>query len=230
MRRDARASTPAYDSTPDRRRARLTRRGDLTPEERFERSARFWSRAFPRRWRETHGDELLAVQQDVALAAAEATGAAVPNRVDADEIRALLVAGWGLRWRERPPLWRVVLYRFGLRLPARYWWWVADDIRGVLYSVRSYVWSMGLVYCVVAVIVGGFALFEGKPVGGYLPSFFSSWLFWGVIAALLIPPATFLRESRTRDAWYRHVVYGNVPEHMLPVPASPDPRDAEPTL
>ncbi|MHA7134801.1 hypothetical protein [Oerskovia turbata] len=222
MRRDARAATPAHDSTPGRRRARLTRRGDLTPDERFERSARFWARAYPRRWRETHGDELLAVQQDVALAVAEATGAAVPDRVDADEVRALLVAGWGLRWRERPPLWRVVLYRFGLRLPARYWWWVADDIRGALYSVRDALWAVGLIY---GSTTGGLAVYAaavGRPFADVMPDIFVTWFFWGVVGAVVLAAATFQREYRTRTAWYRHVVYGNVPEHMLPAAVPPD--------
>ena len=192
------------------------RRRDLTPHERFERSARFWARAYPRRWREVHGDELLAVQQDVALAVAEATGAPVPDRLGVDEIRGLLRAGWGLRWRERPPLWRWVLYRFGLRLPARYWWWVADDIRGAFYSVRDAVSPLVLIYSPMLVVLMGYAWFTGRPVADYWPTFLSSGFFWFFVVLLLIPPATFLRKSRTRDAWYRHVVYGNAPAQMRP--------------
>lgn len=205
------------------------RRGDLTPEERFERSARFWARAYPRRWREVHGDELLAVQQDVAQAAAEATGSPFPERLSADEIRSLLRAGWGQRWRERPPLWRWALYRLGLRLPARYWWWVADDIRGALYSVRDTVWGMGLIY---GSMTGGLAVYAaavGRPVADVVPAFLSTWYFWVVVGGVVLAAATFQREYRTRSAWYRHVVYGNVPDEMSPATASPDPRDAAPT-
>ncbi|KRD35680.1 hypothetical protein ASE27_12885 [Oerskovia sp. Root918] len=190
------------------------RRRDLTPHESFERSARFWARAYPRRWREVHGDELLAVQQDVALAVAEATGAPVPDRLGVDEIRGLLRAGWGLRWRERPPLWRWVLYRFGLRLPARYWWWVADDIRGAFYSVRDVVWTLALGYGTMLTTIAGYALIAGEPVAAYWPAFFASGFFWAFLAVLLLLAGTLMRKSRTRDAWYRHVVYGNVPEQM----------------
>ncbi|MFJ4108179.1 DUF5313 family protein [Oerskovia enterophila] len=193
------------------------RRRDLTRHESFERSARFWARAYPRRWREVHGDELLAVQQDVALAVAEATGAPVPDRLSVDEVRGLLRAGWGLRWRERPPLWRWVLYRFGLRLPARYWWWVADDIRGAFYSVRDYVWTTVMSWGFIFGLFGVIDLFVDLPgTFRFLDTLFAAWQFWVFFAALALLSGTLMRKSRTRDAWYRHVVYGNVPEQMRP--------------
>ncbi|MGW6003684.1 hypothetical protein ACWFNS_18020 [Oerskovia enterophila] len=196
------------------------RRRDLTVDERFERSARSWARAYPRRWREVHGDELLAVQQDVARAAAEATGAPAPDRLSTDEIRSLLRAGWGLRWRERPPLWRWVLYRFGLRLPARYWWWVADDIRGTFYSVRDTTWTLVLIYGPMLMAIAGYALIAGEPVADYWPTFLSTWYFWALVVIIVGSTGTVFRESRTRTAWYRHVVYGNVPEPMRLMTAS----------
>ncbi|MEK8226169.1 hypothetical protein NKG05_08990 [Oerskovia sp. M15] len=202
--------------------------GRPDPGERLERSTRFWARAYPRRWREVHGDELLAVQQDVALAAAEATGAPAPTRLSADEIRGLLRAGWGLRWREHPPLWRWVLYRFGLRLPARYWWWVADDIRGAFYAVRDYACCVGLMYGLMAAIIGSYALIAGEPGVDYWPGFWSSWVSWAVVALVALSSGTVFRKSRTRDAWYRHVVYGNVPDVMRPALASPNPRTPHP--
>ncbi|QDW62130.1 hypothetical protein [Oerskovia sp. KBS0722] len=205
------------------------RHRDLTADERFERSARFWARAYPRRWREVHGDELLAVQQDVAHAAAEAAGAPAPDRLCADEIRSLLRAGWGLRRRERPPLWRWVLYRFGLRLPAAYWWWVADDIRGAFYSARDAAWTLLLIYSPLLTVLAGYAWVTGRPLADLWPTFLTTWYFWAFVVAVVIASGTAFRESRTRTAWYRHVVYGNVPEPMRLPSASPDPRDAEPT-
>ncbi|QAY62237.1 hypothetical protein ET495_01935 [Xylanimonas allomyrinae] len=38
------------------------------PRTRFERSARFWVNAYPLRWREAHGDELLGVLEEVVRA------------------------------------------------------------------------------------------------------------------------------------------------------------------
>ncbi|MBE7701685.1 hypothetical protein H9623_15435 [Oerskovia sp. Sa1BUA8] len=205
------------------------RRRGLAPEERFERSARFWARAYPRRWREIHGEELLAVQRDVALAAAEATGKPAPDRLPPEEIRSLLRAGWGLRLRERPPLWRWVLYRFGLRLPARYWWWVADDIRGAFYSVRDALWGMVLIYGGMTAGLAVYAVVVGRQVTDVVPPIYATWFFWGVVGAVVMMAATFQREYRTRTAWYRHVVYGNVPEQMRSVAVAPAPRGAGPT-
>ena len=51
----------------------------------------------------------------------------------------------------------------------------------------------------------------------------------GVVGAVVMMAATFQREYRTRTAWYRHVVYGNVPEQMRSVAVAPAPRGAGPT-
>ena len=96
---------------------------------RFERSARFWLRAYPRRWREARAEELLAVLADVAGPDA--------RRLDARAAVDLVRAGWATRWRGRPPWWRWALYRgFDVRLPAAWREWVYDDLRGALWPVR----------------------------------------------------------------------------------------------
>jgi hypothetical protein len=215
VRGDTHASTPASD-----RRAGLMRRGDLTPDERFERSARFWARAYPRRWREAHGDELLAVQQDVAQAVAEAAEAPLPTRLGASEIRALIVAGWGLRWREHPPLWRWVIYRLlDVRLPARYWWWVADDIHGVLYPWRAALSSMafiaGLWFVPWLIVRFGFGSTNYFGIGG------DPWAYLALLVVGLLAGFTF-RKTRVRKAWRRHVMEGNMPLPLhAPAPLPP---------
>jgi hypothetical protein len=202
------------------------RRRDLTPDERFERSARFWARAYPRRWREVHGDELLAVQQDVARAAAGAAGAPVPDRLSTDEVRSLLRAGWGLRRRERPPLWRWVLYRcFDVRLPARYWWWVADDIHGALYTWRTAYASpvlLALIWSAPSVLAR-LGLWGGAYAGLLVED---RWMFLALFTVGLLAGFTF-RKTRIRNGWRRHVMEGNMPSPpWVPTPLPPaDARD-----
>lgn len=216
------------------------RRRDLTADERFERSARFWARAYPRRWREVHGDELLAVQQDVAHAAAEAAGAPAPDRLSADEVRSLLRAGWGLRWREHPPLWRWLLYRcFDVRLPEKYWWWVADDIHGAAYAFRA---QAGVVAMLVLVTTWPTPVAFLTGQGLYVPTYLSSWYWWAFMALTIALGGTAFRKDRVRRAWRRHVMEGNMPlppraaaplppgvERQAPTSGSLDPRAAEPT-
>lgn len=106
----------------------------------FERSARFWMRAYPRRWRAARGEELLGVLTDLAGPGARHLG-----------IRSalgLVVAGWGTRWRGRPPLGPWLRYRLdGAALPREYRPWVADDIAGALYPER---WWYGWRLCALA--------------------------------------------------------------------------------
>ncbi|MFF3063905.1 hypothetical protein ACFVQ3_05045 [Oerskovia sp. NPDC057915] len=216
------------------------RRRDLAADERFERSARLWARAYPRRWREVHGDELLAVQQDIAHAAAEAAGAPVPDRLSPSEVRSLQCAGWGLRWRERPPLWRWALYRcFDVRLPEKYWWWVADDIHGAAYAFRA---QAGVVAMLVLATTWPTPVAFLTGQGVYVPIYVSSWYWWAFMALTVVVGGTAFRKDRVRRAWRRHVMEGNMPlplrapaplppgtERQTPTNDLPDPRDAAPT-
>ena len=195
------------------------RRRDLTPDERFARSARFWARAYPRRWREVHGDELLAVQQDVARAAAHAAGTPAPDRLSTEEVRSLLRAGWGLRWREHPPLWRWVLYRFfDVRLPPKFWWWVADDIHGALYPWReafagpvmlAVIWSVPSALVRLGLVEPGYrSVLEEDP-----------WFVLALFVAGLLAGFAF-RGVRVRRSWRRHVMEGNMPVPPRKAPAT----------
>ncbi len=171
--------------------------------DRYERSARFWLRAYPRRWRDLHGDEALAVLLDLAP---EPDDGAAPRGIGAREAWGLVRAGWALRWREHPPLGRWLLYRsLDLRLPARYWWWVADDIHGALYPWRVTLGSLGT----------ALAVFYGWPVLGH--ALFSYdvtrpdlWMGALWCAAALLSGFLF-RRSHVDRAWRKHVLDGNIP-------------------
>ena len=108
--------------------------------ERWERSARFWLRAYPPRWRAARADEVLAVLMDLAAPGARRVG--IGAALD------LLRGGWATRWREHPPFWTWFTYRWDRRIPARYREWAADDIAGRLYPLRS---LMRVVYLVPVV-------------------------------------------------------------------------------
>lgn len=94
----------------------------------FARSVRFWSRAYPRRWRAVRGDELLGLLADLTAPGAQ--------RLDARSAADLVRAGWATRLREHPPLGPWLAYRLlDRRLPAHLPW-VRDDLDGSLYQAR----------------------------------------------------------------------------------------------
>lgn len=170
---------------------------------RYERSARFWLRAYPPRWRRLHGDEALAVLLDLAPGPDDA---GVPRGIGAREAWGLVRAGWALRRRERPPLGRWLLYRlFDVRLPARYWWWVADDIHGALYPWRVTMTGLGT----------ALAIFYGWPVLAQV--LFSDDVTRPDLWLILLWCGTFLgggllfRRSHVARAWRKHVLDGNIP-------------------
>lgn len=171
--------------------------------DRYERSARFWLRAYPPRWRRLHGDEALAVLLDLAPAPDDA---GPPRGIGAREAWGLVRAGWALRWREHPPLGRWLLYRlFDARLPARYWWWVADDIHGALYPWRVTTTGLGTAV----------AIFYGWPVLAQV--LFSQdvtrpdlWLILMWCGTFLVGGLLF-RRSHVARAWRKHVLDGNIP-------------------
>ena len=188
----------AADGAQPGRTARGARGAD-----RYERSARFLLRSDPRRWRDLHGDEALAVLLDLAP---EPDDGAAPRGIGAREAWGLVRAGWALRWREHPPLGRWLLYRsLDLRLPARYWWWVADDIHGALYPWRVTLGSLG----------SALAILYGWPVLSHV--LFSNdvnrpelWFAVLLMAVSLLSGFLF-RRSHVDRAWRKHVLDGNIP-------------------
>ncbi|GIH96511.1 DUF5313 family protein [Planobispora siamensis] len=103
------------------------------PAEAYERRCRRLLRlAYPPRFIERHGEEILGILLDLAPPGAD--------RPDTRTVLDVLRGGVALRLRERPPLWHWLLYRgFGRRLPFRYRWWARDDIRGSFFVERSLV-------------------------------------------------------------------------------------------
>ena len=77
----------------------------------FERSVRRWMNAYPRRWRVTFGDDLVATALELAEPGR--------RRLGLREGLALVRGGWALRRRERPPLRVRMLTGFGWRVSAR---------------------------------------------------------------------------------------------------------------
>lgn len=133
----------------------------MTTDPRFERSARLWLRAYPRRWRLRRADEMVALLAD--LAGPDAT------RVDVRTAAGLVRSGWATRARTRPPLRHVLAYRlFDRRMPARYRGWVRDDLEGASSPLRALV-AVACVYAVIAVVL---PLVTGerphRPSGGAL--------------------------------------------------------------
>lgn len=174
--------------------------------DRYERSARFWLRAYPPRWRRLHGDEALAVLLDLAPSSTVPDGAHRSRGIGAREAWDLVRAGWGLRWREHPPLGRWLLYRmFGVRLPSRFRWWVADDILGPLYPWRETLTSLtGVTVAFYAWLVLADAFFSLQITTPDLP--------FGVLwCAVFAVRGLLFRHSSRERAWRRHVLDGGAP-------------------
>lgn len=177
---------------------------------RYERSARFWLRAYPRRWRDLHGEEALAVLLDLAgptvPPAPGSDHARSPRWVGVREAVGLVRAGWGLRWREHPPLGRWLLYRlFDARLPATYWWWVADDLHGALYPWRSKLFN---IVVVLAAWYG--APLVGWALHGEWDPIFPPWVAL-VIVGVFTGAGFLWRRQYVERAWRKHVLEGNIP-------------------
>ncbi|WP_433509549.1 hypothetical protein ACQP2T_37080 [Nonomuraea sp. CA-143628] len=96
----------------------------------YERHCRLLARAYPLRYRQTRGEELIGTLLD--LAEPQQTRPTLRDSLD------VVRGGIALRLRERPPLWHWALYRlFHKRLPYAYRWWARDDLLGSCYLGRQ---------------------------------------------------------------------------------------------
>ncbi|MFF0860328.1 hypothetical protein ACFYUV_01135 [Nonomuraea sp. NPDC003560] len=94
--------------------------------------------AYPPRFREFRGAELLSTLLDLAE-----PGQHHPTMRDCVDV---LRGGFMLRLREHPPLWYWLPYQmFDFRLPWRYRWWARDDIQGRFFLERRLIFG-ALIY------------------------------------------------------------------------------------
>jgi len=93
-----------------------------------ERQIRRAAHAFPPRWRQHSGDELVAT----ALASLAPDVRRAPRRLLVD----IVLAGWRERLRDRPPFYRWVPYLMGVPIHPKWQVWARDDIGGALYPQR----------------------------------------------------------------------------------------------
>ncbi|GGO77526.1 hypothetical protein [Nonomuraea cavernae] len=97
----------------------------------YERRCRLLLQAYPSRYRQARGEELIGTLLDLA----EPERAWPTLRDSLDVVRGGIV----LRLRERPPLWHWARYRLlHKRLPYAYRWWARDDLVGKWYLARQY--------------------------------------------------------------------------------------------
>jgi hypothetical protein len=143
---------------------------------RYERRCRTLLRAYPARYRQVRGDELLGTLLDAAE-----PGRTVPSPgVCWDVVRGGLMT----RRRLRPPLHRWLLYRtLDVRLPYQYRWWARDDALGRWYGVRTRL--IAITFPLLFQIVGGAVMtLTGAP-------FSYSWDQWpwlvGIVVICVLP-------------------------------------------
>ena len=149
----------------------MPRQGDpqIVADERIERRVQLWMRAYPRRWREERGEELLGLVVDLAGPAARHLGA--------DAAFDLLRGGLATRWREHPPLHTWLLYRlFDRRIPEAYRSWALNDIDGFWYPIRRNGFSLAIIYAF------SYALQVGDPMSSVPPAW--HYLVWGLVMAV----------------------------------------------
>lgn len=152
---------------------------DVSPA--FRRSAEFWLRAYPRRWRSARAEEVLGVLADLARPGA--------HRLDVRSALNLVRGGWATRLREHPPLGPWLLYRvFGTRSLPAHLPWVADDIAGATYPARQSapIWLM----------FAGLEVFSRLATGSAGP-FGRAWLAFALVVAVqtLILPDYYRRSA-----------------------------------
>jgi hypothetical protein len=110
-------------------------------------SIEFWMRAYPRRWRQARGRELVDVVVDLAGPGAQ--------RLDPRSAFDLVRGGWATRWRGYPLPHTWLLYRMSdRRIPVAYRSWALDDIDGFWYPMRRFLAFTWPFYLIVLITWG----------------------------------------------------------------------------
>ena len=169
---------------------------DTLAEAQIGESIEFWMRAYPRRWREARGQELVDVVVDLAGPGAQ--------RLDPRSAFDLVRGGWAMRWREHPLPHTWLLYRtFDRRIPVAYRSWALDDIDGFWYPIRRFLGGAWPVFLIQIVLIT-------PPSGG--SGEIPVWSF--VMVALMVVSSMFIRPEGIRSqARLKHVAprFGEVP-------------------
>ncbi|MEV4380765.1 hypothetical protein [Streptosporangium sp. NPDC049644] len=169
----------------------------------YERRCRLLMRlAYPPRFREFRGTELLGTLLDLAE-----PGQSSPTLRDGLDV---LRGGLMLRLREHPPVGHWFLYRLmGSQVPWKYRWWARDDIQGRFFFERH-------VFFVV--------LFWG-PYSMFLRSFMSNMIFTSFSASLVFLGATYLLlrpfKALLRRSWLARHEFHPDGTSYVPIPQRP---------
>ena len=171
-----------------------TGNADTMAEAQIVESIEFWMRAYPRRWRDARGQELVGVVVDLAGPGA--------RRLDPRSAFDLVRGGWATRWRERPLPHIWLLYRtYGRRIPAAYRSWALDDIDGFWYPMRRF---LGVTWFMPPMIL------ITRPPGGFgaIPVPVFVMFAFMVVSSMIIRPEGIRSEARLKHVAPR---FGELP-------------------
>ncbi|MER5644876.1 DUF5313 family protein [Streptosporangium sp. NPDC002524] len=178
----------------------------------YERRCRLLMRvAYPPRFREFRGSELLSTLMDLA-----GPGQSSPTLRDGLDV---LRGGLMLRLRERPPIGHWLLYRWvGVQVPWKYRWWARDDIQGRFFferHVTSTMFWMSLGFMSVQLLMSNvtYLTFLGLLIGY-------------IIAYLFLLPT----KGQLKRKWLaRHEFHPDGTSYVpIPLEVRPDGRAHEP--
>jgi hypothetical protein len=167
---------------------------DTLAEAQIVESIEFWMRAYPRRWREARGQELVDVVVDLAGPGAQ--------RLDPRSAFDLVRGGWATRWREHPLPHTWLLYRMvDRRMPAAYRSWALDDIDGFWYPMRRFLGNAWPVFLI--------GLIMSPPRGsGEIPVTSFVMVAFMVVSSMFIRPEGIRNEARLKHVAPR---FGELP-------------------
>lgn len=172
-------------------------------------SIEFWMRAYPRRWRQARGQEVVDVVVDLAGPGAQ--------RLDPRAAFDLVRGGWATRWREHPLPHNWLLYRMlDRRIPVAYRSWALDDIDGFWYPIRRFLGNAWPIFLIVLITpqLGG---------SGEIPVWALMMVALMVVSSMFITPEWYRSQARLKHIAPRFgevpvegaLVVSNVPRHRV---------------